>query len=153
MTDTPTTSNTAPQAGPTPDRSPGDADSASLAGWPLALVLIVFVAAVIVGAFYVDPLVSVASGLLVALGVGATFVGVWLDDQDGPAAIGAPVVLFAAVVFFLTGVMTFAGVLDVPGMPSNREAEPEFLPDGQFGATSQLDSSLPRDHQVAGTRA
>jgi hypothetical protein len=146
MTDATTSSDSTSQSSAAQALPPTDADDAGLLGWPLAVGLTLFVVAVLVGAYYVDPLVSLLSGVLVALGVAATFVGVWLDDRDGAAAIGAPVVLFAAVILFVIGVATFAGIIEIPGLPANPNAEPEYLPDALRGPQSRLDAPPARDN-------
>ncbi|MBX9787974.1 MAG: hypothetical protein K2Y37_03585 [Pirellulales bacterium] len=114
--------------------SPGGASSASdpdggnLLSWPLVVGLMLLVVAILVGALYFDPLDCLVGGAVIALGVAALYVGVWLDDHNGREAIGAPVVLFAAVVFFLVGVMTFVGTFELPGLPADPDAEPEYVP-------------------------
>jgi hypothetical protein len=59
--------------------------------------------------------------VLLVAGIGATYLGVWLDDESGPVTIASPVVLFTAVVLLVLSVMTITGVFDLTrfGVPAD----------------------------------
>lgn len=124
MTDaTPSATSASPYAAE-PGKSPSE-ETPSWFAWGVAGGASLLVVLILVGAFFVNPIASLLSGLLLAAGIGATYLGVWLDDQDGPVTITSPVVLFVAVVALVLSVMTITGVFDFSLLGA-----PDFEPGG-----------------------
>jgi len=121
MTDTTTSVTSASPYTSEPTPAPSGPETPAWFAWGLAAGASLLVVLILLGAIYVNPIVSLASGVLLAAGIGATYLGVWLDDQNGPVTIASPVVLFAAVVALALSVMVFTGVFDLTrfGVPAD----------------------------------
>jgi hypothetical protein len=127
---TPSATSTSPYSAE-PAKSPSD-ETPSWFAWGVAAGASLLVVLILVGAFFVNPIASLLSGLLLAAGIGATYLGVWLDDQDGPVTITSPLVLFVAVVALVLSVMTITGVFDFSLLGS-----PDFEQDGPVLESSE----------------
>ena len=126
MTDA-TTSATSPSPyAAAPSGVSSEPETSPWFAWGVAGGASLIVVLILVGAVYVNPIVSLLSGMLLATGVAATYLGVWLDDQNGPVTIFSPVVLFVAVIALVLSVMTITGVFDLTrfGVPADVQAGP-----------------------------
>ena len=138
MTDATTTVTSASPYAAESATPPDGPESPAWFAWGVAAGASLLVVLILVGAIFVDPILSLASGALLAAGIGATYLGVWLDDQNGPVTIASPVVLFAAVVLLVLSVMTITGVFDLTrfGVP------PDDLPElPKMSSDASLESS------------
>jgi hypothetical protein len=122
-----TTSATSPSPYAADNGTPPDGPETSpWFAWGVAAGASLIVVLILVGAVYVNPIVSLLSGALLVAGIGATYLGVWLDDQNGPVTIVSPVVMFAAVVALVLSAMTITGVFDLArfGVPADDQSGP-----------------------------
>ena len=141
MTDATTTATSPSPYAAEPATSPDGPESPAWFAWGVAAGASALVVLILLGAVFVDPILSLASGVLLAAGVGATYLGVWLDDQHGPVTIASPVVLFVAVVLLVLSVMTIMGVFDLTrfGVPPDELPE---LPTMSSGAPLESSSTV-----------
>ena len=149
MNEPATSSETTPAAPAAPGAIGTETEGTNLLGWPVVATLVLLVVAILAGAFYFNPLDCLVGGGVIALGIAAMYFGVQFDDADGRAAIGAPVVLFAAVVFFLFGVMIFVGAIELPGLPAPTDSGPEEVPADLRDSQVRLESPIAREPLLA----